>query len=127
MRPLGQVGSLQAIIRQLSFDHSQQSLQFPLFEVVAETLNMSPKTLQRKLRKEGTSYCELKESMRRDFVIERLRDESVPVSDIAYGAGFKEISSLSKVFKNWKGMSPSAYRKVLIKEAGIVGRVLTSD
>jgi len=121
MRPSDQVGSLHAEIRRMSFDRSHQSLQFPVFEVVAETLNMSPKTLQRKLRREGTSYRKLKETIRRDFVVARLGDVSVPVYDIAYSAGFKESSSLYTVFKKWTGMSPSAYREELFKKAWGVG------
>ena len=112
--PLKEAGRLQDLIRQLIFNHSQQSLQIPTVKVLAETLHMSPRTLHRKLRKEGTCYRELIKSIRRDFVVERLRDVSVPVSDIAFDIGFEKCATLSTVFKKWTGMSPSAFRKELI-------------
>jgi len=77
---------------------------------------MSPKTLQRRLRREGMSYQKIKESIRRDFVIEHLRNPKLPTQEIAYMAGNFGSSSFSRKFREWTGMSPATYRKKIIQQ-----------
>ena len=44
-----------------------------------------------------------------------LSDFDVPITEISYQAGFKSISTFNRVFKQYKGCSPSEYRKYYIK------------
>ena len=44
-----------------------------------------------------------------------LSDFNVPITEISYQAGFKSISTFNRVFRQYKGCSPSEYRKYYIK------------
>lgn len=44
-----------------------------------------------------------------------LSDFDVPITEISYQAGFKSISTFNRVFRQYKGCSPSEYRKYYIK------------
>jgi AraC-like DNA-binding protein len=43
-----------------------------------------------------------------------LRDETLPVSEIAWLLGYREISSLTHAFKRWTGMTPRQFRSVQV-------------
>ena len=79
-------------------------------ESIAHALNMSLRTLQRKLRDEGTTYKELLDSTRRDLATRYIERSTVSVSEITYLLGFSEPSNFSRAFRRWTGQSPSAYR-----------------
>ena len=61
---------------------------FPAFETVADSLNMSPPTLRRHLRKEGVSYQSLKDQLRRDAAIAYLSRPELSVSAVSALMGF---------------------------------------
>ncbi|MCH5259031.1 MAG: helix-turn-helix transcriptional regulator [Lachnospiraceae bacterium] len=44
-----------------------------------------------------------------------LSDFDVPITEISYQAGFKSISTFNRVFRQYRGCSPSEYRKYYIK------------
>ncbi|KPK39708.1 MAG: hypothetical protein AMJ69_04945 [Gammaproteobacteria bacterium SG8_47] len=79
-------------------------------ESIARALNMSLRTLQRKLREEGATYKELLDGTRRDLATRYIENSSVSVSEITYLLGFSEPSNFSRAFRRWTGKSPSAYR-----------------
>jgi AraC-like DNA-binding protein len=89
---------------------------------VAEWLHMSRRTLQRKLRDEGTSYTRELDGVRRELAERFIRDRSLTLSEITYLLGFAEISSFSRAFKRWTGKAPSVYRQEAL-EAGVTARV----
>lgn len=44
-----------------------------------------------------------------------LADSTIPITEIAYKAGFKSISTFNRVFKEYRGCSPTEYRKYFVK------------
>lgn len=86
------------------------SVQIADFESIAQSLNMSPQTLRRRLRDENTSYQEIKDNLRRDQAIYLLNREDLAINDIAYRIGFTEPSTFHRAFKKWTGVTPGAYR-----------------
>ncbi|MEZ4771913.1 MAG: helix-turn-helix transcriptional regulator [Bacteroidia bacterium] len=86
----------------------------PGIEVVADYLSMSVRSLQMKLKEEGTSYQKLLNSMRKQLAIAYLREPKVSKGEIAQVLGFSEISVFSRTFKKWTGKSPSEYQANLI-------------
>jgi AraC-like DNA-binding protein len=46
-----------------------------------------------------------------------LDDESLPVSEIAWLLGYREVSSLTHAFKRWTGTTPRQFRSL---EAGAI-------
>jgi AraC-like DNA-binding protein len=83
---------------------------WPDLEAVAQHLHMSPQTLRRHLREEGSSFQELKDQLRRDLAIYLLGRDELSTQDIAEQLGFSEPSAFHRAFKKWTGLTPGAYR-----------------
>lgn len=82
---------------------------------VAKHLALSPKTLQRVLRDEETSFKTLVEEVRLDLAVFYLKKPTLEISEISYLLGFSEQSAFSRFFKKWRGKSPARYRKERLK------------
>lgn len=78
---------------------------------VAGFLNMTPRTLQRKLKLENTSFVELRDHLRRDKAQTYLIHSSISVSSLAVLLGFSDVSTFYHAFKRWQGISPGEYRR----------------
>ena len=77
---------------------------------VARRLGMSSRTLSRKLGEEGTSFAEILDQLRAALAKRYLDDEKLPVSEIAWLLGYREVSSLTHAFKRWTGTTPRQFR-----------------
>lgn len=84
--------------------------EMPSFEELTGLLNMSARTLRRRLEKEGTSYQRIKDNARRDVAISMLSREGLTVSEVAEHVGFSDPSAFHRSFKKWTGQSPGSYR-----------------
>ncbi|OZG75520.1 hypothetical protein BTA51_02470 [Hahella sp. CCB-MM4] len=80
-------------------------------EPVSQRLNMSARTLQRKLKEEGTTYQNELDHIRRELAESYLGHSRLSVSEIAFLLGYQEQSSFNHAFREWLGMSPGAYRQ----------------
>ncbi|WP_191621326.1 AraC family transcriptional regulator [Marinihelvus fidelis] len=79
-------------------------------ETVASALNMTSRTLNRKLKVEGLSFRSILQDVRQDLARQYIEDASLTLTEITFLLGFSEMSSFSRAFKNWTGQSPSAAR-----------------
>jgi AraC-like DNA-binding protein len=77
---------------------------------VAGQLGLTARTLQDRLKDEGTSYTELLESARRDLAHRYLREDQLSVPDVALLLGYSEASAFHRAFKRWTGLTPRQYR-----------------
>jgi AraC-like DNA-binding protein len=77
---------------------------------VARKLAMSSRTLSRKLGEEGTSIGEVLDELRAALAKRYLHDATLPVSEIAWLLGYREVSSLTHAFKRWTGTTPRRFR-----------------
>jgi AraC-like DNA-binding protein len=75
----------------------------------ARVLGISARTMQRKLRAEGTSFAELIDALRREMAAAYL-DKQVPVPEIAWLLGYAEPSAFHHAFKRWTGTTPQQLR-----------------
>jgi len=80
-------------------------------EIILQSLHLSQRTLQRKLKEEGTTFKELLDETRRELAKEYVNDTSLSFSEITYLLGFSEQSNFTRAFKRWQGQSPSAFRE----------------
>lgn len=85
--------------------------QFPTIEQVAANLNVSVRTLQRRLKEEGLTYKSVLDELRKEFAIEYLNNKNTSVKEIAYLLDYAESSSFIRSFKRWTGKSPSEFRR----------------
>ncbi len=79
--------------------------------IVAEALYMNPRTLQRRLQKENTTFKTQVNSVRQELADRYIRDSSKGLAEVSYLLGFSEMSSFSRAFKRWTGETPSHYRQ----------------
>jgi AraC-like DNA-binding protein len=84
---------------------------FPQLESIALALNITTRTLQRKLQKEDTSYRELTDAVKFELASALLRRGELTVSEISYRLGYSDPATFGKAFKQWSGMSPLGFRK----------------
>ena len=82
----------------------------PSLERIATDLNLTPRTLQRKLQELGTSYNDVLDQMRRQLSMRYLRDPRMAICEVAYMLGFSESSSFHRAFKRWTGVTPKEFR-----------------
>ncbi len=108
IKPVGSDASITSRIRNIL--GSDLGRELPSFEELTNVLNMSPRTLRRRLEKEGTSYQKIKDNARRDAAISLLSRDRLTVSDVAERVGFSDPSAFHRSFKKWTGQSPGAYR-----------------
>ncbi|GAD86940.1 AraC family transcriptional regulator [Nocardia asteroides NBRC 15531] len=78
---------------------------------VAGLLAMHPRTLQRKLADEGTSFNTVLDDVRRGAAKRLLTTTDLPLSQVAAMVGFAEPASLTRSARRWWGRAPSAVRK----------------
>lgn len=79
-------------------------------EQIAEQLNLSLRSLQRRLRDEQTSYQQLLDETRLELALQYINRTRLTVSQIAPLLGFSDSSNFNRAFKRWLGISPSKYR-----------------
>lgn len=75
---------------------------------IARVLNLSLRSMQRKLKARGVSFRKLLDDTRRQLAEQYLKDSTLSVSEIAYLLGFAEVSSFSRAFRRWTGHAPRA-------------------
>jgi AraC-like DNA-binding protein len=83
----------------------------PDLEDMARRLAMSPRTLQRRLRDEGTTFAAVLTGFRQDMARPLLRDGRLAVSEVAFLLGYEDPSSFQRAFRRWSGRSPRAFRR----------------
>ena len=87
----------------------------PMIERVARRLDVSARTLQRRLREGGTSYTKLVDEVRFKCARRLLGAPRTSITDVAAAVGYADPSSFSRSFARWSGMQPKAYRRLRAK------------
>jgi len=83
-------------------------------EAVAKRLAMTPRTLQRRLAEEGTSYDAVRDAMRKSAADVFLSDSTLTIGEVAYLLGYSESAAFHRAVKRWHGIGPDAFRKDLL-------------
>ena len=81
---------------------------------IASSLEVSERTLQRRLEAEGTSFHNLLDDTRRELAQQYLGQSNLSMADVAYLLGFADQSSFFRASKRWFGTSPRHYRIHLV-------------
>ncbi|MCE1114588.1 MULTISPECIES: AraC family transcriptional regulator [Pseudomonas] len=84
--------------------------QWPTLNAMAERQRLSASTLRRQLEREGRSYQQIKDEVRRAMAFELLREGCLSIAEVAEQTGFQEPSAFHRAFKKWTGQSPGSYR-----------------
>lgn len=79
-------------------------------KAVAQALNLSVRSLQRKLAEQHTNFAQLLEDTRRELARQYVGTSRLSVGEIAYLLGFADPANFTRAFRRWTGMSPSDFR-----------------
>jgi len=104
--PLGAgiVESVRTIVRQLLPTGAAT------LDVVAEQFHLHPKTLQRRLADQGTTFAALVDQVRKDAADRYLRTTRISLPHLTRELGYAEQSVLTRSCNRWFGTGPAAYR-----------------
>jgi AraC-like DNA-binding protein len=84
----------------------------PQFDSLIGPLNMSERTLRRKLREENTSFRNLVDQLRMEMAIKYLRDTDLTVEAISESVGFSDAANFRQAFRRWTKAAPHAFRDI---------------
>lgn len=85
-------------------------------EKVADSLAMSPRTLQRRLQEEGTRFAALRDQVKHRYACEALTERECDMAALALQLGFSDIANFYHAFKRWQGCAPGVYRRRELSE-----------
>ncbi|MCU1715682.1 AraC family transcriptional regulator [Pseudomonas sp. 5P_3.1_Bac2] len=92
-------------------------------EQIAEYMDLGPRTLQRYLAEEGTSFQQLLDETRQSMAQRYLTDSTLNLTHMAAMLGYSELSAFTRAFRRWYGMSPKQWR---VQQAGGSRQLLRS-
>ena len=78
---------------------------------MARALNMSKRTLHRKLRENDETFRSLLVQVRMDLAERYIRTPDYSITEIAFLLGFTDTSAFSRAFRKWFDRSPTQARE----------------
>lgn len=104
--------SVTGAVKQYLTRFYEQGQSFPNLQATCKALSLSLPTLHRRLLREGTSFQEIKDELKKDIAIDLLTKEKRPVYEVAERIGFADARSLTRAFKKWTGLTPREYSQL---------------
>ena len=86
-------------------------------ELVTDLTNLSPRTVQRRLARLGTSYSRILDQARLKKALTLLLDSDMKITEISLLLGYQNPPAFSRAFLRWTGLSPRQYRQQLANKA----------
>jgi AraC-like DNA-binding protein len=78
---------------------------------LAQSQQMSPRSLQRRLAEQGHSFQTLLSQTRQQLAEVYLRDANVELAEVALLLGYSEQSAFTRAFRHWTGQAPLQWRR----------------
>jgi AraC-like DNA-binding protein len=94
----------ETILNQLPFG-------LPKIGDTARSLDMTPRTLQRRLQERHLKYQTLLDEVRRELARELVVKPELTLSEVADYLGFNDQSAFQHAFQRWEGTTPGKFRK----------------
>ena len=82
----------------------------PSEEQIAETLHVSARTLQRRLKAENTTFGEVVQETRLQLAQQLLASPDITATEVGLACGFADASAFTRAFRRWTGTTPGDYR-----------------
>ncbi|MGA7980667.1 MAG: AraC family transcriptional regulator [Chromatiaceae bacterium] len=79
-------------------------------ESAANALSMHPRTLNRRLRRLGTTYRQLREECHQALACQLLLETELPIAEIAARLHYANAPAFTRAFQRWSGSTPAAWR-----------------
>jgi AraC-like DNA-binding protein len=95
---------------------AQLDIQNSQLDTLALAMNMTSRTLRRKLQLVGTSFRQIKQDYILQMAMELLQSNQKSIQAIAVMCGFKDSANFGEYFKKNIGMTPRQYRHKLLNK-----------
>lgn len=109
MRERGQTSSERGSIRQTI--REQLDAGTPTLDSTAHRLAMSPRTLQRRLTADGTTFQAELDSVRSQLAEVYLGNPRLSLGEVAFLLGYADLSAFGRAYRRWTGKSPAEARR----------------
>ena len=98
-------------VRGLVYDRlSRATGLVPSITMIASDLNMSERTVRRRLEQEGTSFREIDQHVRRERAEALLAEPGLTLTEIATSLGYWSESGFVRAFRRWHATTPGRWR-----------------
>lgn len=94
----------------------------PEIGAIARLLTMHPRTLQRRLSDEGTTFAAILDEVRKQAARDYLTTTDLPLSQVAGLLGLSEQSALTRCCRRWWGRPPSTVRRASSRTEAVAQR-----
>ncbi len=85
----------------------------------ARLLGTSARTMQRRLRQEGTSYRAVVDATRIASACQLITRPDIGIPQVAAALGFSEVATFHRAFRRWTGLTPAGFRQALREGAQV--------
>ena len=82
---------------------------------IAKRVGVSERTLMRLLASEGCTFTGILDALRLDLARSYLREQSLPISEVAWLLGFQEVGAFFHACKRWTGRTPKQLRSAEVE------------
>ncbi len=86
-------------------------------QLIARSLRVSERSLQRRLASEQTTFDALLDEVRRELGLRYIADPTLSISEVAYLLSYSEPSPFHRAFRRWTGKTAGAVRSELAAAA----------
>jgi len=83
----------------------------PSVDEAASALQMSPRSLQRKLLLEGTTFRDVAGAIRKDIALQLMQNPAIKIAEVSDILGYSDPTAFRKAFKSWTNTVPRTIRK----------------
>lgn len=84
---------------------------------VCEIMAAHPRSLQRELRALGTDFRDILDRVRRELVVDYLRDTDASLGQVAAMLGYGDQAAFTNAFQRWFGVPPGRWRAMADRPA----------
>ncbi len=84
-------------------------------EQVAQALNLSLRSLQRRLNAHRLTFRMLLNDTRRELALVYVRSPRMSLAEVSYLLGFSEPANFTRAFRRWTGATPTEYRMTVCR------------
>jgi AraC-like DNA-binding protein len=82
----------------------------PKLFTVAHQLRLRPRTLARRLAREGTTFSAILDGVRQELGQGFVIGDELSLTEIAFRLGFSHVEAFYRAFRRWTGRTPLTYR-----------------
>lgn len=99
---------IESLTNQISLKMGRESRQAD----VAAAVNMSERTMRRRLRSLGTSFRSLDGKVSYERAMKLLQHSDLSINQISETLGYSSVRAFRRAFHRWSGLTPTAFRKI---------------